>query len=130
VSVLAHVRKPGGFTGELIQFTVTVARNRCRNLHRWYKRRPGASFEEFADWIREPGSNPLELMLEDEARRLVQEALAAASNECRQLLHAFYVEGEPLETIRARGGLNSIQALFYRKKICLEAAFRLLKGRL
>ena len=130
ISVLSQIRKNRGFDGDLVQYAVTVARNRCRNLYRWRQRRPGASLDEFTEWKSDPGSSPLDLLLEDEVGRLVQEALDGASLECRHLLSAFYIEGEPLETIRARVGLKSIQALFYRKKICLEAAFRLLEGRL
>ncbi|MFH1841650.1 MAG: sigma-70 family RNA polymerase sigma factor [bacterium] len=130
VTVLGSLRENLGFQGNLIQYTVTIARNRCRNIYNWRKRWAQTPEESQIQQNPAAGGNPLDLLLEDEVQQLMQKALTSLSRECRDLLTAYYLRGESLEQIRARVGLNSIQALYYHKKICLKSAFRFLKTKL
>jgi len=130
ITVLDSLRKNLGFQGNLIQYAVTIARNRCRNIFNWRKRWAQAPEGSRIPQTAAVGQNPLESLLDDEIRELMQKALNSLSRECRELLTAYYLRGESLEQIRAQVGFNSIQALFYHKKICLKSAFRFLKRKL
>lgn len=127
---LGFVRRNGGFSGDLVRFAVTVARNRCRTLYHWRQRWAQEPIEPHAEWHRSPAIGPLDCLLESEVRELLDQALQVLDEECRILLSSFYLEGERLESIRERFGLRSTQALFYRKSLCLKSALRFLMQRL
>lgn len=130
VAVLGYVRRNGGFEGNLTRFGVTVARNRCRNLLIWRRRRPEVPVDSLADWLARPDRSPLDALLERERLRLLEEALAGLGPDCRTLLRQLYLEGVPAEELRRRSGLRTVQGIHYRKDVCLERAFRILNERL
>lgn len=119
-AVFNHIRREGGFSGDLIRFAITVARNRCRNIMNQQSRRPQIPIEPLADWIANEERSPLDLLLEQESRSLLQGALDNLSHACRKLLRAFYFEGEDMETIRGRLGLATVQGAYYRRTVCLR----------
>jgi RNA polymerase sigma factor (sigma-70 family) len=130
LAVLNHVRAEAGFSGHLARFAVTVASNRCRNLLLWRRRRSTRPLEPLAEWIAHPDRSPLDALIDTEARALMQEALDRLGPDCRALLRAFYLEGQPIERIRRAVGLSTVQGVYYRRALCLERAARFLKERL
>jgi RNA polymerase sigma factor (sigma-70 family) len=130
MAVLGYIRRCGGFEGSLIRFGVTVARNRCRNLLIWRRRRPQVKVESLDDWLAEPERSALDVLVEQEQLALLQEALDALGPDCRDLLHQLYIEQIPAEELRRRSGLRTVQGIHYRKEVCLERAFRILNERL
>ncbi len=130
MAVLHYLRKNEGFTGNLVKFAVTVARNRCRNLLNWRKRLPHVQIDPMLTWLENSDRSPLDALLEQEITQLLQEALDRLPEECRVILRAFYLEDVSAEEIRRRIGLKTVQGIYYRKTVCLEQAFRRLKNRL
>lgn len=130
LSVLDYLRRRGGFTGDLVGFTISVTRNRCRNWLIWKSRHPSAEAETALRTLRDPGSGPLEALAEQEILDLMQKALYRLDTGCRRLLRALYLEGVPVEEMRRRSGLSSVQAIYYRRARCLKSLGRLLKIRL
>ncbi len=130
VAVLHYLRKNGGFTGNLVKFAVTVARNRCRNLLNWRKRLPHTQIDPMLSWLENTDHTPLDALLDQEVSEILQEALERLSEDCRIILRAFYLDEMPVEEIRRRIGLKTVQGIYYRKAACLEEAYRRLKKRL
>jgi RNA polymerase sigma factor (sigma-70 family) len=129
VAVLAYLIRKQGFTGDLVNFTIAVARNRCRNLLIWQKRHPGVSIESLTVYLADPALGPLDTLLAAEVHDLLQEALQRLGADCRSLLQALFVEGLSVEEVRRRTGLKSVQGIYYRRAECLRQVSRLLKKR-
>lgn len=129
LAILQYIRKGRGFSGSLVRFGVTVARNRCRNYLNWRARHPGIPLEPLADWLANPERSPLDVLLEEEKLHLLQEVLDRMSGDCQALLRAFYLEGISVEEIRHRFGLQTVQGVYYRRARCLEHAAEFLKER-
>jgi RNA polymerase sigma factor (sigma-70 family) len=130
VAVLAYLRKRGGFSGDLIKFAVTVASNRCRNILNWRKRWPQVPVEKMPAWQANPHRSPLDFLLENEIRDLLQEGLDRLDRPCRELLVAFFLEESSIEEIRTRTGLTTVQGVYYRKSVCLNKMMHFLKRRM
>jgi RNA polymerase sigma factor (sigma-70 family) len=130
IAVLGYLRRRGGFHGSLVNFTITVARNRCRNYRIWKRRHPRVAVETLAEYLGSPEHSPLDALLEEERRSLLQEALDRLEEACRTLLRALFLEGRSVEDLRREAGLRSFQSIYYRRARCLEKAGRLLKSRL
>ncbi|MEN8006874.1 MAG: sigma-70 family RNA polymerase sigma factor [Candidatus Krumholzibacteriota bacterium] len=130
MAVLHYLRKNEGFTGNLVKFAVTVARNRCRNLLNWRQRLPHVQVDPMLTWLENSDRSPLDALLDREITEILQEALDRLSEDCQVILRAFYLEDVPVEEIRRRTGLKTVQGIYYRKMICLEQAFCRLKNRL
>lgn len=130
VAVLEYVRRREGFEGNLLVFGISVARNRCRNVLSWRQRRPQVPLDDLADWIAHPDRSPLDAIVEEERLQLLRDALARLGTDCQELLRAWYIEGIPVEEIRHRLGLRTIQGAYYRRARCLESAADYLNERL
>ncbi len=130
VAVLDYVTRRKEFTGDLEAFAITVARNRCRNLLLWRRRRPHVDIEPFTDRIASPEHSPLDILLDDERLALLQEALENLGPECENLLRDFDIEGIPMEEIRRRMGLRTVQGAYYRRALCIKKASDYLNNRL
>ena len=91
-SMMAYLRRRGEFSGSLINFTITVARNRCRNHLIWLRRHPEAPLEPVSPYLAGSAPSPLDTLLEAEVLDLLQRALDLLDRKCRSLLHAFYFE--------------------------------------
>ncbi|MBU0743614.1 sigma-70 family RNA polymerase sigma factor [bacterium] len=115
-----YVREGGGFEGDLVRFAITVARNRCRNVASWRKRRPGVPIESMLEWVESPARSALDLLLADEARRFLQEAVDGLGRLCRILLRGFYLRGYTIERLRALTGFKTVQGVYYRRGACLK----------
>jgi hypothetical protein len=48
LAILAYLQKKNGFSGDLVNFTIAVTRNRCRNLLIWQRRHPGMAIDVLA----------------------------------------------------------------------------------
>jgi RNA polymerase sigma factor (sigma-70 family) len=130
MAVLAFLKRRRGFQGDIVSFTVTIARNRCRNLLIWRQRHPGAPIETVVASLADPGFSPLDSLLENEVNALLQEALDRLGEACRSLLRELYIEGRRVEEVRRRLGLRTVQGIYYRRAGCLKRAAKLLKKRL
>ncbi len=129
-SVMTNLRRRGEFSGSLINFTITVARNRCRNYLIWQQRHPLAPLDPLNPYLSGPENGPLDTLLEAEILGLLQCALDALDQKCRTLLRAFYLEEKSMEEIRHSVGLKSVQSIYYRRAACLKKIGGLLKSRL
>ncbi len=118
--VFDYIRRDGGFAGDLVRFAITIARNRCRNILNQRRRRPEVPIEPLAEWIASDDRSPLDHLLAEEVRSRLREAVAKLGRVCRLLLRAFYLEGTPIETIRRRLGLETVQGVYYRRTVCLR----------
>lgn len=130
IAVMGYLRRQGGFEGSLVNFTITVARNRCRNYRLWKRRRRDVDLEPLAEYLGSPEYSPLDTLLEEERRTLLQEALDRLDETCRSLLRALFLENRTVEEMRRAAGLTSFQSIYYRRARCLEKAGRLLKRKL
>jgi len=126
IAVLDYLVRRGGFTGNLTGFAVTVAVNRCRNLLAWRRRRRQVPLEPLAGWIADEEASALDLLLDDERQRLLQAALDGVDPGCEHLLRAYYLEGRTIASLRDELHLESVQAVYYRRGVCLQKAFRIL----
>ena len=130
LAVLTFLRRHGGFQGNLVRFAVTVARNRCRNILNWRRRLPHVPLEPLLEWMERPEASPLEALSEREIWTVLQEVLDRLSPDCREILRGYYLQDVPVETLRRRLGLKTVQGVYYRKTLCLRDAARRLKKRL
>jgi RNA polymerase sigma factor (sigma-70 family) len=129
LAVLAYLQRKNGFTGDLVNFTIAVTRNRCRNLLIWQRRHPGVAIDTLTASLADPARSPLEALLADEVQDLLQRALDQLGAKCRALLHALFIEGASVDEVRRRTGLRTVQGIYYRRAECLKRAARLLKKR-
>jgi|GEM_PF-1203385 len=130
LATMDYVRRRKGFDGDLIRFTVTVARNRCRNLFHWHQRRPQVPVDTMQDWLADTNRSPLDILVEEETVSLLQKALDSMGELCRYLLRAFYLENRSIEEIRQQIGLSTVQGVYYRRNVCLQEAQQIFKERL
>lgn len=130
LAVVEYLGKDHAFTGNLIKFAVTVARNRCRSLLAWRRRRAQVPLELTFESLPHAGPNALDVYLDRELRETVGNALRRLDPDCRSLLEAFFVEEALVEEIRRRIGLKTVQGVYHRRMICLRKIVRLLNGRL
>ena len=130
MAVLEYLRRRGGFEGSLVKFTITVARNRCRNYLIWKGRHPTADTETMQAYLTDPARGPLELLAEREIHTLLRQSLDRLGAACRSLLRGLYVEEASVEEMRRRSGLTTVQAIYYRRARCLEELGTILKNRL
>ena len=124
LAVIGYLERAGRFSGNLVTFAITVARNRCRNLLNWRRRFPHVPVDAMADWLARPDRSPLDLVEESDLIALLQRVLDELDPACRDLLRALYLEEVSVETYRQRTGLGTVQGVYYRKDICLERAYR------
>jgi len=124
--VLRYLRQDIAFTGNLTSFAVAVARNRCRDILRWQKAHPHVPVEPLTDWVVQRSECPLDRLAAEETRGLLDRVIEALDPTCRQLLVAMYLARESAEDVRRRLGLETVQGVYYRRKVCLKKATELL----
>jgi DNA-directed RNA polymerase specialized sigma24 family protein len=100
---------------------VTVARNRCRNILAWRKRRPQVEIEPLADWIASPERNPLDAYEGAQVTGALRSSLAALDQACRELLTALFLQGTSAEAMCETLGLTTVRAVYYRRENCLKS---------
>jgi len=120
IGFLRYLRRAGIVPDNSEAFVVTMARNRCRNLALWRKRRPTVRLEIVGFDPPQPGSSPLEWIDEEERRGLMGRALAQLDERCRALLRAIYTEERSMEALRELYGLSSVQAVYFRRDACIR----------
>ncbi len=130
LAVLHYLEKNREFSGNLIKFAVTVARNRARNLLNWRQRHRQVQIDPMLDWLANPERSPLDALLDQEVDKLLQNALDKLAPDCQVILRAFYLENRTIEQTRRLIGLKTVQGIYYRRTVCLEQAYRHLKKRL
>jgi len=130
VAVLAYVTQRGGFEGNLVRFAVTVARNRCRNVLAWRRRRPHVEIEPLAEWIAAPDRDPLEAYGNEQVMAVLRASLGELDTACRDLLRALFLGGETPESMCSRLGLTTVRAVYYRRENCLKALRNIVMQRL
>ena len=120
LALLRYLRGGGSTPENPEAFCVTIARNRCRNLHQWRKLRPPADVEAAAETLPDTGAGPLELLEAEDRRRLVREAFAQLGDLCRNLLRDFYMKEKSIEELREELGLGTVQGVYHRKNVCVK----------
>lgn len=120
VAVLQYLRRRGSFEGNLVRFAVTIARNRCRNILAWRKRRPHAAIEPMAEWIADEKRSILDAFADDQVLAVMRETLAAIDQGCRKLLRALFLRGRSADDLKTELGLTTVRAVYYRREACLE----------
>jgi RNA polymerase sigma factor (sigma-70 family) len=130
VACLGYVVAEKGFSGDLVRLAVTIARNRCRDLIRWRRRRAHVMIEPLEAWLADSSRSALDELVSDEMAHLVQLALDQLPADCRQLLLALYVEGRTPEEMRLSAGLSSVHGVYYRRGACLERVRKILQRQL
>lgn len=130
IATLAYIRKNDGFQGDLRRLAVTIGNNRCRDILRWCKRRHHVPLEPLANWIADRSQSPLDEIADREMASILKGVLLNVGVRCRELLRDLYIRGLSAEEIRAKAGLKSIQAVYYRRTACLRGARKLLNRRL
>jgi RNA polymerase sigma factor (sigma-70 family) len=126
VAVLGYLRRTGDPPRNLEAFACTIARNRCLNLLMWRRRRRAADVDSFAESIPDIAASPLDLVETSSAQALLDKVLASMDGACRQLLVSIYRAEIPIEKLRERLGLKSVQAVYYRKDVCIRKAQKIL----
>ena len=127
LAVMDYLKKRGSFEGDIGKFTATVARNRCRNHLIWRKRHHKLPLESVEPFLATSHANPLDEILGHEQLAMVQSALNHLDQKCRKLLTSLYIEELPIEQIRQREALKSVQSVYYRRAQCLKKAGEILK---
>ncbi|MBK8167969.1 MAG: sigma-70 family RNA polymerase sigma factor [bacterium] len=130
VTAFRYIRDGGGFEGDLISFSVTVARNRCRNALTRRRRRPQVQIEDAQDGVADPSADAVERLLSAEALAVLRAGVARLGRACRALLVAFYLEERSIEEIRVRCGLKTVQGVYYRRQVCIRELASMLAGQL
>ena len=127
VSTLQYLRNRDGFAGDPVRLAVTIARNRCRDLHRWRSTKPTSEITPMSDWLEDGSRSILDELVESERMSMLQRALDGISRTCRRLLHDMYVARIPTDAIRERLGLSTVQGVYYRRTACLDEAKKFLQ---
>lgn len=117
------------FAGDATRLAVTIARNRCRDLLRRRCRRPQVPLESYEMWLSDPARSALDELAAAELRDHLQAALDGLGRKCRDLLRALYVDDLTPEDVRRRAGLNTVQGVYHRRKVCLEQVRKFLQKR-
>ena len=130
VAALQFLRRMGRFEGDFAKFAVTVACNRCRDLLHFRQRRPELREDTFSAWIADPARSPLDVLVDSEVVDLLHEGLAGLDIDCRELLSGLYLGAGTVEEFRRRAGLGSVQAVYYRRMICLRKLADFFQNRL
>lgn len=130
LATLGYIRKNGGFEGDRRRLAVTIAQNRCRDILRWRKARPNVPLVSLENWIADKTKNPLDTLAEQEVLSILQSVLNNLGVRCRNLLQDLYLRHLSMDEIRHKAGLKSVQAIYYRRTICLKEARKLLNCRL
>lgn len=130
MAVLEFVERRGGFTGNLARFSVTIARNRCRNILNWKKRWRSIPVDSLADWFADPGRSPLDFLEERDLWSTLHEVVDGLDPVCRDLLRALFLEEQTVRELRDRFGLTTVQGVYYRRDRCLQRAFSALQRKL
>ena len=78
IAVMAYLKRRGEFSGSVVNFTISVARNRCRNYLIWKKRYAAADLEPLQSYLASQELGPLDTLAEKERHEFLQEALQRA----------------------------------------------------
>lgn len=121
-ATLGYLEKEAEFSGDLVRLSVTIARNRCRDILRRRSRRPQVDIEPMSEWLASPGRSALDEVAESDLLNLLQLTLDNLDEACRRLLDALFIKGLTSEQVRRRIGLNTVQGVYQRRSVCLEKA--------
>ena len=130
IAMLGYLRRAKVAPDNPEAFVVTIARNRCHNLHLWRQRRQAQDVTELSDKLPHIAASPLDLIDEEQRRELLEEVLQNLDTHCRDLLAAIYRQEATIEDLRHDLGLGSVQAVYHRRNVCLQKAQKLLNRRL
>ena len=130
LAVLDHLGRRGRWSGQLVPFAVTVARNRCRNILNWQTRWQHTPVESLEGWLSDPNHDPLELLAETELTTILQDELDKLEKPCGALLRGLFLEGASALEMQRRLGYKTVQGVYYRRDSCLSEALAALKMRL
>ena len=130
IAMLQYLRRAKVVPGNPEAFAVTIAKNRCRNLHLWRNRRTARDLDEITSSVPHISASPLDLVDEAQRKDLLAETLRSLDPQCRNLLSALCREDTTVEDLRRQLGLKSVQAVYHRRNVCIKKAQALLNRRL
>ena len=126
IAVMAYLKRRGEFSGSVVNFTISVARNRCRNYLIWKKRYAAADLEPLQSYLASRELGPLDTLAEKERHEFLQEALDHLEDQCRDLLRGLYIEERSVDEMRREANLKTFQSIYYRRARCLKNLAELL----
>ncbi len=127
VSVLAWLTRRGEFTGDIISFTITVTRNRCRNYLDWQRSQRTVPLTGQTGYVASGSPGPLDDLVAAERIAHLQAAVDDLDIACRRLLHAIYYEKRKMADLQREAGLGSLQSMYHRRAVCLKKVEKFLK---
>ncbi|MCP4547667.1 MAG: sigma-70 family RNA polymerase sigma factor [bacterium] len=129
LAVLRYLKRRPDFRGRVSAFAATVVKNRCLDVLRQKARTTQYPIEEFQVTLQDDFMHPMDMIIREEVHHGLGEALERLDPPCKDLLVKVFFEGRSLEELKGPLGLSSVQALYYRKKKCLEKLRNLFKTR-
>ena len=126
VAGLRYLGRDKEFSGNFINLTVTIARNRCRDILRSQTRRSETDIEPISPFLADPGQSFFEDLDDRQVFRLLQKALEKISETCRKLLKSLYLEEMTTHQVKDMMGLKTVQGVYHRRSVCLAQMKKLL----
>jgi hypothetical protein len=120
ISVLDYIKVNNGFDGDLIGFSIAVARNKCKNIAKLNKKYPNKSIDSMHEWLASAGDSQLEAILSEETTNIIQKALNRIGRICKKILSGFYIDDKNAEQLKTELNYKNTQQVYYRKQACLE----------
>jgi RNA polymerase sigma factor (sigma-70 family) len=130
IASLRYLKRDQGFSGNLVHLSVTIARNRCRDLLRRGARHPETDIEPLAPFLADPGRTHLDELDDRQMTHLLQRLLDRISLECRLLLKALYFDSLSPNEVKELIGLKTVQGVYHRRSVCLASMKKLLQPEL
>lgn len=128
VVALRYLCRDQEFNGNFVQFSVTIARNRCRDLLRKQSLRTETDIEPMSPFLADPGRSHLEDLGDRQMVGLLQKTLDRISQDCRRLLKALYLDDKSTQEVKEMIGLTTVQGVYHRRAICLDKMKKLLQS--
>ncbi|MCP4145594.1 MAG: sigma-70 family RNA polymerase sigma factor [bacterium] len=119
ISVLEYIRLNNGFEGDLIGFSIAVARNDCRNIYKLNNKNPSQSIDSVHEWLAAAGDNQLEAIITEETNTVLQKALNRIGRICKKILSGFYTDNKTVEQLKTELEFKDTQSVYYKKQVCL-----------
>ncbi len=120
ISVLEYIKLNNGFEGDLVRFSIVVARNKCKNIANLNNRYPSKPIDSVHEWLAAAGDNQLEAIITEETNTVLQKALNRIGRICKKILSGFYTDNKTAEQLKTELEFKDTQSVYYKKQVCLE----------
>lgn len=120
IAVLDYVRRESGFEGDVVKLAITIARNRCRDLHRARRHRQGPDLDAVSDMVADESRSILDDLADSQRDALLWQAADELAEPCRTLIRRLFRDGVLARDLREFLGVGTVQAVYHRKMVCLR----------